>query len=99
LHLEITALAGEGGEKKHGGARAGAGRKRSAETPLAAWARENGYTSKRLAEELGVSQPSASGYLTGKQRPSPEVMLKLAELTAGQFGLEYWAKLPQKPSI
>lgn len=89
------------GEKRHGGKRPGAGRRREVETEFASWAKEQGLSSKDLVERLGVSLPTVNGLLAERARPSLELAAKIAKLTEDddgktKFPPEYWLKIPKR---
>lgn len=48
---------------------------------LRLWLRAKGWTVRRLADELGIVDGSASAWLTGRYQPSGEHLRKLHELT------------------
>ncbi|MES4791623.1 MAG: hypothetical protein C4321_00325 [Chloroflexota bacterium] len=47
---------------------------------IATFCASYGYTSERLAKDIGVSQSAVSRYLHGKRRPSAEVVERLCSV-------------------
>jgi transcriptional regulator with XRE-family HTH domain len=48
---------------------------------LERWCTKNHVTYEDLAKRLGVSSPSISHYVAGRNRPSAENLAKLSEIT------------------
>jgi transcriptional regulator with XRE-family HTH domain len=89
----IAAATAEAPDRVHGGAREGAGRKRSGLALFGEWADANGWTSKRLAKRLGISHSMAAQLITGRRRPSLELMKEIKALTDGKIDYEDWLKV------
>lgn len=83
-------------EKKHGGARSGAGRKRSQQSAFGEWAERKKKTAADLAKDLGLSKSMTAQLMAGRRRPSLEVMDQIRILTGGEVDFASWLKTPTK---
>lgn len=83
-------------EKKHGGARSGAGRKRAQQSAFGEWAERNKKTAAELAKSLGLSKSMTAQLMAGRRRPSLEVMDQIRTLTGGEVDFASWLKTPAK---
>ena len=48
------------------------------------WMREKDITDQKLADKLGISREYARLLWHGRRNPSPELVVKIAQVTAGQ---------------
>jgi len=54
---------------------------------LKSWQRKNKITNTQLARLVGIDQSSICHYHAGRRRPSPEVALRIEEVTEGEVSL------------
>ncbi len=47
------------------------------------WLKVKGITGKEFAKKLSVDEQTVSRYCVGKRIPDPDIMRRIAELTAG----------------
>ena len=58
--------------------------------PLRVWAFLNDLTLGQVAEDLGVSQPLVSLWMSGRRRIGASTACQIQEMTDGAVGLEDW---------
>jgi len=55
---------------------------------LKEWQHQNNITDTELARRVGVHQSTVCHYHAGRRRPSPEVALKIEEVTGGEVTMK-----------
>lgn len=55
-----------------------------------------GIKKKDLAEAVGIRPTTLSNYLSGKRKPSLEIIQKFQKITKGKVTLDDWLKLLSK---
>lgn len=53
---------------------------------LVEWLADTGTTQDRLAEQLGVTAPAISHYVTGRHKPSVDRLMALSRITGKSIG-------------
>jgi transcriptional regulator with XRE-family HTH domain len=64
-------------------------------TQLHHYIKNSGTTARRIALDVGVSEPFVSDLRHGKRSPSIEVARRIAEVTRGGVPVESWPRLSQ----